>query len=72
MVAWWFFSWFVCSFVFFKISCENVTNLHNFLGVRVCVISLWFWFFLWRGVGGGGAFCAGGFGFGLAMPDFDD
>lgn len=29
-------------FFFPLISCENVTNLHNFLGVRVCVISFLF------------------------------
>lgn len=28
--------------LFFKISCENVTNLHNFLGGCVCVISFSF------------------------------
>lgn len=39
-----------CLFVLFcfEISCENVTNLHNFLGVRVCVISFFTLIFRWR------------------------
>lgn len=68
MVACWFSPVFLFVF-FFLISCENVTNLHNFLGVRVCVIS--FLFYPLAG-GSGGVLVSRVFLFGLAITDFDD